>query len=235
MEILVAGDFHFDLVLSGYDYYKDIINAVNQLIDDTINADLLVLLGDIFNSARPTPRAYGAVIELLYQMSCPVVIIAGNHDISVSEKCNSLYPLKQIDFHNDIKIVDTPVFTRIQNKQFLFLPYINDSQAIDFCGKTAQELVNQSFDDALQMEGDLDAIFTHLDIDGIKIGTNSFLRGGNLFIPINRIKDIKCYIFNGHIHKRSVQGNNTIWLPGSIVNFGFSDIYTKKGYIKAVL
>ena len=232
MKLIVAGDWHLDLIVGGYDFHDDIVEAARTVIDATHGKDALILVGDLFNTPRPSPRAYATLIELLDESACPIVIIPGNHEVVSSNKPSALEPLKKIRFYQDVKIVEYPKIVGFGGKKFLFFPYITDTKAKELEYPSAAYFVRGAFEDVLENSGgEISAAFCHLDVEGVDIGGGAFLRGGLLPMPLKIAKKLPFPIFNGHIHNRQKIEPN-IWLPGSIVPTNFMEPKSKKGYLE---
>lgn len=232
MKLIVGGDFHLDLVVGGYDFHDDIVEAARIVMDATHGKDLLVLPGDLFNTPRPSPRAYAAAIELLDESGCPIIILTGNHDVVSANKPGALEPLKKIRFYQDVKIVEYPKIIGFGGKKFFFVPYFTDKKAKELGYPNASYFVRGAFEDVLENSGgEISAAFCHLDIEGADIGEGAFLRGGLLPMPMNIAKKFPFPVINEHIHERQKIEPN-IWLPGSIIPTNFSNPNSKKGYLE---
>lgn len=225
MKVVASGDWHLDLVVSGYDCHDDIVEAARVIVDATQGADLFVHLGDLFHTHRPSPRAYAAAIELLDQVCCPFVVIKGNHDEAPGVQADALEPLKHIRFNQDHFFVTYPGCYEIAGAPFAFAPYLNDSKA-RAVGRSAQQEIDRFFE---EMQGGVEAVFCHLDVDGAELGSGAFLRGGVLQMPLGRTKRLPVAVVNGHVHKRQKMEPN-LWMPGSITDTYFSREDDARGY-----
>lgn len=85
MKILHTSDWHVGKVLKGRDRYDEHAAALHSLVqvarDEAV--DLVLIAGDVFESAAPTARAQGLVMRTLLALredGGQVVVIAGNHD-----------------------------------------------------------------------------------------------------------------------------------------------------------
>jgi len=81
LKILITGDWHiserFDL--------EEIDRLLNQIKTRLVDYDQLWVLGDVFDSKRPTSREYLVLLTFLKSLKIPITIIAGNHDIIKGE------------------------------------------------------------------------------------------------------------------------------------------------------
>jgi DNA repair protein SbcD/Mre11 len=85
MRILHTSDWHVGKVLKGRDRHDEhvaVLGSIVRAARDT-GADLVLVAGDLFETAAPTARAQGLVMRTLLALredGRQVVVIAGNHD-----------------------------------------------------------------------------------------------------------------------------------------------------------
>jgi len=230
MKIVFGTDSHFGLKVGGYDFFDDTLTAFRSVIDATQSADLFVFGGDLFHTGRPGPREIAAVIELLDECGCTMVLLVGNHDVGKRDEPHALEPLKKIRFYQDIKVVDSPCILSLEGMKIAFCPYSNDVTARKRSNMKAQKEVDELFEE-VGRTSHMKAMFTHLDVEGADLSGGAFLRGGQLKIPLKIAKKFPFPVVNGHIHKQQLMGENIV-MPGSIGPMNFSDINLKKGYIE---
>jgi exonuclease SbcD len=85
MKILHTSDWHVGKVLKGRDRYEEHAAVLGSLVQMAREQDVDVVLiaGDVFETAAPTARAQGLVMRTLLALredGRQVVVIAGNHD-----------------------------------------------------------------------------------------------------------------------------------------------------------
>jgi DNA repair protein SbcD/Mre11 len=85
MKILHTGDWHVGKVLKGRDRHDEHTAALGNIVAAARgeDADLVLIAGDLFDTAAPSPRAQGLVMRTLLALredGRQVVAIAGNHD-----------------------------------------------------------------------------------------------------------------------------------------------------------
>src|SRR5258708_5390084 len=85
MKILHTSDWHVGKVLKGRDRHDEHVAVLGSLVraarDE--NVDLVLVAGDLFETAAPTARSQGLVMRTLLALredGREVVVIAGNHD-----------------------------------------------------------------------------------------------------------------------------------------------------------
>src|SRR5436190_516937 len=85
MKILHTSDWHVGKVLKGRDRHDEHLAVLRSLVQAARDEDVDVVLvaGDVFETAAPTARAQGLVMRTLLALrehGRQVVVIAGNHD-----------------------------------------------------------------------------------------------------------------------------------------------------------
>ncbi|HEY2506814.1 MAG TPA: exonuclease SbcCD subunit D [Streptosporangiaceae bacterium] len=85
MRILHTSDWHVGKVLKGRDRSDEHSAVLHSLIQTARaeNVDLVLIAGDLFETATPSPKAQGLVMRALLALregGRQVVVIAGNHD-----------------------------------------------------------------------------------------------------------------------------------------------------------
>jgi exonuclease SbcD len=85
MRILHTSDWHVGKVLKGRDRYEEHVTVLGSIVKTARDedADLVLVAGDLFETAAPTAKSQGLVIWALLALredGRQVVVIAGNHD-----------------------------------------------------------------------------------------------------------------------------------------------------------
>lgn len=248
MKTIAFGDVHLDAKIGGYDLLKDAVRALEHVGTACAEhcIELRVMLGDMFHGNRPTPRAWAAFNRALFEYDIPTIVVAGNHDHAAYDPVREMYHAKwteqvepevvwgnELVLGNKENLICCPRWPCIvdvgERAKILVAPYVHNPAAMDEFGRTAQELINVAFDEALKMGDEVKAAFCHLDVDGARAGTEGvYLRGGKLQIPMDLAERCPFPIINGHIHRRQQMGN--IYMPGSLVPTDFGDVDGGKGY-----
>jgi exonuclease SbcD len=85
MKILHTSDWHVGKVLKGRDRHDEHVAVLRSLVQTARDedVDLVLIAGDVFETAAPSARAQGLVVRTLLALredGRQVVVIAGNHD-----------------------------------------------------------------------------------------------------------------------------------------------------------
>ena len=207
MKIIACGDAHLDSIVGGYDKHDDIKRALDFVVDLARGKDLLVFLGDMFDSKKPSPRAYATMFEALELVSCPVVMLEGNHD-------NGAYlPFEKIKFEFGVKIIKEPIFFDMEGNKIGFINYVRDNNE-----EKAQEQVDNFFDEANR---GAKIVFSHLGVIGAAMSSGSTMIDGEVHIPKEVVQKASYRVINGHIHKAQTKGS--VEISGSIVRVDFGE------------
>ena len=212
MKFLLYSDVHFcetsSIVRSFGNKYstrlEGLIKSVNwaESFAKLMNCDEIICLGDFFNTPDLNSREITALQEINW-IDLPHTFLVGNHDAcDKSLFYNSVSALK----NNGFNIIYEPSFRVIDNKRYIFLPYISESERKDLSYYTDNFKPEDTY------------IFSHNDIKGLQYG--SFLsKDGFDIAEIEK----SCKIFlNGHLHnmnKFCVNGLNI----GNLTGQNFSE------------
>jgi hypothetical protein len=79
--------------------------------------------GDLYNSSVPTPEEIDITEKFINDFKGNLIIIAGNHDYSISEKVYSILPLRN---YSKVKIITEPCVLNVENYSIAFLPFIKN-------------------------------------------------------------------------------------------------------------
>ena len=85
MKILHTSDWHVGKVLKGRDRHDEHVAVLRSIVQAAReeDVDLVLVAGDLFETAAPNPKAQGLVMQALLALredGRQVVVIAGNHD-----------------------------------------------------------------------------------------------------------------------------------------------------------
>lgn len=97
-QLLIAhmGDIHLrDSQYASPQRSLDFIAAFGQAIHKSKDADVMVCVGDIFDTSRPSPKVIGQLIRIdhmLQKLGKPMLCVTGNHDRSNPSWLDTLFP-----------------------------------------------------------------------------------------------------------------------------------------------
>ena len=215
MKILLYSDLHISRTSSILPIGDDIKYTFRQKmiietgkylanLADEEKVDLIINLGDTFDQHTVTSYDVDTAsefFECFRYINKPHLVLVGNHEM-INQQFNAIKLAGNI---NNITVINTPCI--IDTKTCLiseesidlaFLPYCDYKDIFDF------------------PKGNF--LFSHQDIQGSSIRGDFKLPDG---INPNDLKSFYKLVFNGHIHKPSIEGN--IINVGSITTHSFSD------------
>ena len=148
MKVILVGDLHINnnkQYTSNSDSYHEVFHVFDMIKERVRNdnAELLIFLGDIFDSpSNITTSSLTIVSKLFGELSklIPIITIVGNHDdvdcktsdIQIGEVKYSIRTtvLSFLENNPNIKVVNKPEVIRMtENVEIAFIPYSNNIEA----------------------------------------------------------------------------------------------------------
>ncbi len=246
MKILHTSDWHLGSILmsqSREDEHKKFLNWLIEIIKRE-KIDLLLIAGDIFDTATPPIYAQKLYFNFLYELSksdCKeCVILAGNHDsphlLASSKEILSLLSIKVVEREGEAIEFDDFIL--------LAVPYLREKTISSFISnqsykesetKYIQAIKNHYLSLHKKYEKTNKKIFSsgHLSVTGAKKSDSEReLYIGNLStINSSFFEELFDYTFLGHFHKAQKIGKN-IRYSGSVIPLSFKEAkFAKKVFI----
>jgi len=213
MRILLYSDVHISRTSSilpttyyntNYTYRQGMLIKTAQWLSKLARdnkPDLIINLGDTFDQHTLTSYDIETARKFFSEftdVNIPHIVLVGNHEM-INTDYNAVALLNNI---NNITVVDKPwsVDYNVNGNitKLAFLPYRHTKDILDF------------------PKGDF--LFSHNDIYGSKIRGDIRLETG---IQPNILQQQYKLVFNGHIHKSSIEGN--VVNVGSCTTHSFAD------------
>ena len=227
---------------------QDFMNSLEYMVTKNINEikpDILLFLGDIYDSFDPNSIVTGFFSEQLKKLSdakIPVIILVGNHDIC--SRHHALLPLQKLGLKT-ARVIQSPDILAFRDVVFMLFPYsIEVEKKIVTIKEQFNAFIAESkiklADEAYKGKS---VIFTgHFGVRGACL--NSFIDKKNeIKKTINKSeKDISVDdldtigaegVFLGDYHKYQVlpTKNCLALYPGSIEKTDLSETNDKKGFV----
>jgi len=178
MGIVVVGDIH----AKNKEPYRSSINNFFAWLIENYKDQIIVLLGDLFDSSTPHADIEEEIVKSLVQFK-KVYILTGNHDTS-RKAGNTLKPLIH---HHNIIIIEDREEIEIENTKCLFLPHKHTD-------------IKQEYEEVNYKQGEIDIVFSHI--------THPKESFGNEGMDIKNINASK-FIY-GHTHTQNIHGKHII-------------------------
>lgn len=192
--------------------------AFNKNIEIILNEnpDLVIICGDIFETANPSILALEKFREGLNKLKdLPMLIILGNHDFNFNNRRHDCSSVKALisEEHNIKKFADYNVEFYIQdNILFVLAPYVFDKLEI------LQNIWKQCFDLTKEYKDYHKIFITHGMTETYAKQHPEF--GDKYVIPNTLVKQFD-EVFIGHIHTpfEMKEGKTLIVSPGAIIDY----------------
>ncbi len=250
MKILHTSDWHVGKVLKGrsrFEEHRDVLGEVVEIAARE-QPDLVIVAGDLFETAAPTPDATRLVVRALTALrrsGAEVVAIAGNHDNGAAlDALRNWADSAGITLRGTVRTSGDPVVTGQtragEEWTLVALPFISQRYAVratEMFTLTGAE-ANQTYSDHLRRmldalttsfrPGAVNLIAGHLTVVGAKTGGGE--REAHTIqayaVPTTVFPSSAHYVALGHLHRRqSVPGPCPVHYSGSplAVDFGEQD------------
>lgn len=146
--MIIVGDVHS----KNKEPYRSAINNFFEWLIENYKNEIVVLLGDLFDSSSPHAEVEEEIARYLVQLK-KVVILKGNHDES-KKSGNTLLPLNA---HANITVFSEQAEIEIEGYKCLILPYTYDKRyeeiewSGDFCFLHMTDLKNQFGEEGIDL------------------------------------------------------------------------------------
>ncbi len=257
MKILHTSDWHVGKTIRGRsraDEHDAVLDEIVAIAEDEA-VDLVLVAGDLFDSAAPGPEAERAVYRALLALAGhgrrPVVVIAGNHDNA--RRLAAVAPLLALGGVRAVAMLTGPADggvldleaggerARVAVVPFPSQRYIvtaSDLMALDADqhGGRYAERVRQAIDVLTEGFGDdtVNLLVAHLMVVGGRAGGGE--RSAHLFddysVPTTAFPSSTHYVALGHLHRQqSLPGPCPAWYCGSPLQLDFGETTDDKAVL----
>lgn len=249
MKILHTSDWHVGKVLHGRDRHDEHVAVLRSLVETAraSDADLVLVAGDLFETAAPAPKAQGLVMHTLLALcedGRQVVVIGGNHDNQSLLDAVYRPALGSLGIH----VVGTPKRPHAgglitlptksgETVNVAALPFLSRRYAIRAAEIVLDDFASHALDYAARMRelvrvltegfgGDaVNVIITHATLLGGRRGggERDVQSGLDYELPASIFPASAHYVALGHLHRRQeIPGPCPVWYSGSplAVDFG---------------
>lgn len=249
MRILHTSDWHIGRTFHGHstlDALAEVLAALVQQVRDNA-VDVVIVAGDVFDSATPAASAYTLLDEALlalHETGATVIVTSGNHDSAARLGFHSRLLRDGIHVLTDPRSIATPVTVSDEHGpvRFFGIPYLEpaivrqhwtDAEGQMVALRTqaqtmthAMNLVHEGIDAG---EGRSVAI-AHCFAVGVDatVGLEREVRQGGLdLVPLSTF-DGPDYVALGHIHGRQ-QLSDRVRYSGAPLHYSFGEQHKERG------
>lgn len=215
MKIGIVGDIHWSKYSSilrsrGNKYSKRLencIESINWAEEVTKNCDMVIYLGDFFDSESLKSEEITALSEIKWN-NLQHEFLVGNHELGLN---NLIFSSAHIFKMNNMEVISEPYMCVDDDEEteLCFLPYM-----LDNTGKLEDYF--DYFENHFYFDKRI--IFSHNDIAGIQLGKFVSKAG----FSIENIEKYCDLFINGHLHNGS-KISNKIYNVGNLTGQNFSE------------
>ncbi len=250
MKILHTSDWHVGRKIRGRDRSGEHREVLAELVEiaDRSAVDLVLVAGDVFDTASPSPVAEQIVWRALIDLSevAPVAVIAGNHDNPA--RLDALAPLAA---RTRVTVVGAPRSPQDGGVASLddlgvkvaMLPFVSQRAIV-----RVEEIMSSdpdqhagAYEDRLRRviglltEGmtteTVNILLSHLTVYGAVEGGGE--RSAHIFgyaIPAGLFPGHLSYVALGHLHRQQkIPHASAVWYSGSPLQLDFGEVADQKG------
>lgn len=252
MRIMHTGDWHAGKLLRGRsraDEHRAVLAEIAS-IARAREVDLVLIAGDLFDAAAPSPEAetivYSALIDLALT-GAPIVIIAGNHDSPQRLDLEAIRPLLELTNVHVAPYVVRPADGGVQQIRtrsgevaaIAFLPFLSQRGIVRAEDLMRGEASDQSAKYADRARWIVEALCAALPPDSVTILLGHVMVHGGLLgggersahtifdysVPATAFPPSLHYVALGHLHRaQMLPGPCPIWYCGSPLQLDFGEV-----------
>jgi exonuclease SbcD len=244
MKILHTSDWHIGRTFHGHSTLGQLVEVLQSMVDTVreLRIDVVVVAGDVFDSATPAAENYGvltAALRGLRDAGATVVLTSGNHDSSARlgflAEFVELAGIHVITQHNQH---DQPIILTDEHGpvHFYGIPYLEPALVRhaypDAELRTHEQTLRFAMD---RVRADLgrrngrSVVVSHCFAVGIEASDveRDITAGGLDYVPIGAF-DGPDYVALGHIHGRAVLSERVRY-SGAPLHYSFSEAGKPRG------
>lgn len=250
MKIVHTADWHVGKVLKGHSRLNEQRAVLAEIVAvaEGSRADVVLVAGDVFESAAPSPEAQQLAWSTLLQLratGAEVVVIAGNHD--PAEMFDALAPVfagvgitlaGRPRRPGDGGVLDLVARSTGERLRLALLPFVSQRAVVkagDLLELDAAEMAGAYAERVTRVLGALTATFEPAAVNAVLAHTT--VRGGSLgggernaqtifdyTVPAAAFPASASYVALGHLHRlQSLPGPAPLWYPGSPIAVDFGE------------
>lgn len=240
MKVIHTADWHLGKVLNGHTFLEDQVDILEKLVDkvEREQPDVLVVAGDIFDTAMPSKRAIElmerTIARLNIDLKIPLIITSGNHDGKERLRYGAHW-FKQNQLYIRTALTDFEEPIIFGNVCFYTLPFFTLAEARAFLGTeitSYEEAVTQLVE---RIKPQIDTskqnvLIGHFTIFGApKSDSERELTVGTIESVRPRCVALFDAVMLGHIHHPFALNQSHIYYSGSLLQYSFSEVNQPKG------
>lgn len=238
MRILHTSDWHIGRSFHGHATLDALRGVLSALVDQVRDhgVDVVVLAGDVFDSAAPAASCYPLLSETLANIAdagARVIVTSGNHDSAARLGFQSALLRTEITVLTDPAAAGTPVTIEDQDGEVHFygIPYLVpeivrhrwEGVELRTQAQTLGHVMGLVRDD-LARRGGRSVVISHCFAAGVEAtpGVEREIRQGSLDVVPLSVFDGPDYVALGHIHGRQALSDRVRY-AGAPLHYSFGE------------
>lgn len=244
MRILHTSDWHIGRSFHGHATLDALGGVLDALVAQVAQheVDVVVLAGDVFDSAAPAPACYSLLTRALSRLSATgahVIVTSGNHDSAARLGFQAELLREGISVLTDPAAVGTPITVADAHGpvHFYGIPYLEPAIVRHRWEGVELRSHAQTLDHAMSLvradladRGGRSVAIAHCFAAGVEStpGLEREIRQGGLYLVPLPVFDGPDYVALGHIHGRQVLSERVRY-AGAPLHYGFGEADKPRG------
>jgi len=250
VKILHTADWHVGRTIRGHSRHDEQAVVLAEIVEvaRSEDVDLVLVAGDQFDTASPTPAAEQLVYRTLLSLSevAPVVMVAGNHDHP--RRLEAVAPLLELGRVTVGSVLaraeDGGVAHPVDDVRVAMLPFLSQRAIV-----TAADLMALDGDEhggkyARRVASIVEKLCSHMSIDTVNIVLGHVMvHGGDpgggerhtMFdysVSAQTFPPTLSYVALGHLHRHQrMPATAPVWYSGSPLQLDFGEVEDAKGVL----
>ncbi|CAN5890356.1 exonuclease SbcCD subunit D [soil metagenome] len=253
MKILHTADWHVGRTIRGQSRHAEHVAVLEELTTVAAgeSVDLVLVAGDQFDTASPSPAAEQLVYRVLLDLAeiAPVVMVAGNHDHP--RRLEAVAPLLELGRVTVVSSVVRPdeggvVRPEATPARVVALPFLSQRSIVTAADLMALDIDEHGGKYQRRMEAILEALCADLTSDDVNIVVGHVMvHGGEVgggeraahtvfdySIPAQSFPTTLGYVALGHLHRHQcIPAPTPVWYSGSPLQLDFGEVDDHKGVL----
>ncbi|QCQ16933.1 exonuclease SbcCD subunit D [Microbacterium sp. RG1] len=244
MRILHTSDWHIGRTFHGYttiDALRGVLGEMMSIVREEA-IDLVIVAGDVFDSAAPAPECYTLLTDALVglrEAGAQVIVTSGNHDSAarlgfqarllrdgihvLTDPTRLAAPITVVDAHGPVHVYGIPYLAPAQVR------HLWPEAELRTQAQTLQHAMDLVRADRAE-RGGRSVVVSHCFAAGIEAtpGLEREIRQGSLDVVPLAVFDGPDYVALGHIHGRQ-QLSDRVRYAGAPLHYGFGEKGRRRG------
>lgn len=250
VKIIHTADWHVGRTIRGRSRHEEQVAVLHEIVATAseAGADLVVIAGDQFDTASPSPAAEKLVYETLLSLAeiAPVVMVAGNHDHP--RRLEAVAPLLELGRVMVGSALARPdeggVVRPVEGVRVALIPFLSQRGIVTAADLMSLDPGEQGDKYADRMAAIVGALNADLSADEVNlVAGHVMVHGGEIgggeraahtvfdySIPAQTFPSELTYVALGHLHRHQrMPAAAPVWYSGSPMQLDFGEVDDRKG------